>query len=89
MLWNITVINELWDKDNDISEPQFSNLHPNWPPEYQLRRPRVLSRIIAFIEIAQKHNTLPHLHEMAMLVLNQLQRIWPHASPMGFYRAFL
>ena len=89
MLWNVTIIKELWDKDSDLSDPKYLNLHKNWRPEYQLRRPRVLSRIGAFIEISQKHDNLPHLREMAILVLHQLQRIWPDVEPMGRYRAFL
>lgn len=88
MLWNIIAIKEVWEKDSDIANPKFQNLHPNWPPEYQLRRPRVLSRLEAFIKISQKNNNFPHLSEMALFVLNQLQRIWPKAEPMGLYRAF-
>lgn len=89
MLWNVIIIKEIWDKDSDLSDPKFLNLHKNWRPEYQLRRPRVLSRIGAFIEISKKHDTLPHLREMAIFVLYQLQKIWPDAEPMGRYRAFL
>jgi len=89
MLWNITAINEIWDKDSDLSNPQFHKLHKNWRPEYQLRRPRVLSRLEAFIKISHQYDSLPHLREMATLVLNQLQRIWPGVNPMGLYRAFL
>lgn len=59
-----------------------------WKPEANLVRPRVLSRLIAFIEVAKTYEKLPHLLAMAEHILKELELRWPDAKPLDFYPAF-
>ncbi|HFL2238832.1 TPA: GNAT family N-acetyltransferase, partial [Legionella pneumophila] len=59
-----------------------------WKFEENWVRPRVLSRLQAFIEVATSHGLLPHLTNMAKTVLDELQKRWPDAKPLEFYPAF-
>ncbi|HHT9776948.1 TPA: GNAT family N-acetyltransferase, partial [Legionella pneumophila] len=59
-----------------------------WKSEENWVRPRVLSRLQAFIEVATTNGLLPHLTHMAKTVLDELQKRWPNAKPLEFYPAF-
>lgn len=59
-----------------------------WKPEANLVRPRVLSRLEAFIHIAKQHKKLPHLVSMAEQVLEELHARWPDTKPLTVYPAF-
>lgn len=59
-----------------------------WKPEENWVRPRVLSRLQAFIEVAASNGLLPHLTQMAKAVLDEIQKRWPNAKPLEFYPAF-
>lgn len=59
-----------------------------WNPEANLVRPRVLSRLISFIEISKAYKKLPHLLSMAEEILKQLEIRWPDAKPLELYPAF-
>ncbi|MFO3148754.1 GNAT family N-acetyltransferase, partial [Legionella pneumophila serogroup 1] len=59
-----------------------------WKSEENWVRPRVLSRLQAFIEVATSHGLLPHLTNMSKTVLDELQKRWPDAKPLEFYPAF-
>lgn len=59
-----------------------------WKSEENWVRPRVLSRLQAFIEVANANGLLPHLTLMAKTVLQELQKHWPNAKPLAFYPAF-
>ena len=59
-----------------------------WNPEANLVRPRVLSRLISFIEISKAYKKLPHLLSMAEEVLKELEIRWPDAKPLELYPAF-
>lgn len=59
-----------------------------WKPDENTVRPRVLSRLQAFIKVASSNNLLPHMTDMAKTILNELQKYWPNAKPLEFYPAF-
>lgn len=89
MICHVGYVTEIWDKDSDLSDPKYLNLHPKWRPEDNLRRPRVLYRIEAFIEMAKKHDALPQLLSLAEKVLSELKVLWPETEPLGYYPAFI
>lgn len=51
-------------------------------------RPRVLSRLNTFVEVASRFNLLPHLRTMAQQLLAALKIQWPEAQQMDMYPAF-
>jgi hypothetical protein len=59
-----------------------------WNPDENTGRSRVLSRLQAFIKVAERYNKLPHLRSMAEQVLRELKIRWPDAKPLDFYPAF-
>lgn len=59
-----------------------------WKPEEHWVRPRVLSRLQAFIDVASSNRLLPHLTAMAKTVLTELQKRWPDAKPLEYFPAF-
>jgi GNAT superfamily N-acetyltransferase len=59
-----------------------------WKPEENWVRPRVLSRLQAFIDVATSNRLLPHLTAMAKTVLIELQKRWPDAKPLEYFPAF-
>ncbi|MHA3089605.1 GNAT family N-acetyltransferase [Legionella pneumophila] len=59
-----------------------------WEPEENWVRPRVLSRLQAFIEVATSNGLLPQLTYMAKTVFDELKKRWPNAKPLEFYPAF-
>ncbi|KTD41563.1 GNAT family N-acetyltransferase [Legionella parisiensis] len=58
-----------------------------WNNEENWVRPRVLSRLQAFIHVASRNNLLPHLKKMAENILLELKKIWA-AKSLEFYPAF-
>lgn len=59
-----------------------------WQPQENLVRPRILSRLIAFIEISKTHKQLPALLAAAEQILQKLEMQWPDAKPLEFYPVF-
>lgn len=59
-----------------------------WNPEANLVRPRVLSRLISFIEISKAYKKLPSLLSMAEDILKELSIRWPDTKPLELYPAF-
>lgn len=59
-----------------------------WKPEENWVRPRILSRLQAFIEVASSNRLLTHLTVMAQAVLFELQKRWPDAKPLEYFPAF-
>ncbi len=89
MLWNLISAGDIWDKDSDLTDAKYLNLHTQWRIlEDNLQRPRVLYRIESFIETAKKHHSLPELRSMAEQVLVKLKSIWPETKTLGLYPAF-
>jgi hypothetical protein len=72
-------INRLMEKDSD------------WGPSLKNNsgRSRVLSRLQAFIDIAEKNQQLPHLTQLAQQMLEKCKTCWPDAKPLEYYPAFI
>jgi hypothetical protein len=51
-------------------------------------RPRILSRLQAFIKVSQTHNIYLPLCELAEKVLAILKVRWPDAQPLSLYPVF-
>ena len=60
-----------------------------WKPEENNIRPRVLTRLQAFIDVASKNDQLPHLKKMAQDMLSAVKTRWSDAKPLEFYPAFM
>ncbi|MBA2652001.1 MAG: phosphotransferase [Tatlockia sp.] len=60
-----------------------------WKPEENNVRPRVLTRLQAFIDVASKNDQLPHLRKMAEDLLSAVKIRWLDVKPLEFYPAFM
>jgi hypothetical protein len=60
-----------------------------WKPEENNVRPRVLTRLKAFIDVASKNDQLPHLRKMAQGMLSAVNARWLDVKPLEFYPAFM
>lgn len=83
MLQTILQVETLIDKDylfsSAVSEKTL------WKQQTNIERPRVLSRLKAFIDVAKKYNTLPHIRSMAASVLEDLKVRWHDSKPLDIY----
>jgi hypothetical protein len=59
-----------------------------WKAEDNTVRPRFLSRLQSFLDVASKHEMLPHLSEMARNMLTVVKKQWPETKPLEFYPAW-
>lgn len=80
-------IDGIMDKDEIWSSGPVPN-DALWKPEENLVRPRFISRLESFIDVATKHNMLPNLIEMATKMLSEVKKMWPDAEPLELYPAF-
>lgn len=87
MLWRVAGLEDILETDIDVYDRKFP-LHPKWRHEFNLRRPRALARIEAFIKVAKKHGRLPHLRQMAEQILAALKSRWSDVKPLELYPAF-
>lgn len=64
--------------------------HLVWNADNNSGRSRFLSRLQAFIDVANTHDMLPNIKEMAIAMLAAIneKRLWPDAKPLAFYPAF-
>jgi hypothetical protein len=88
--WMLNVLLEV-EKVMDKDRLYYSGPVPEtnlWKPEKNSGRPRVLSRLQAFIAVSEKYDMLPHLRSMAIQVLGELKTRWPDAKPLDVYPAF-
>ncbi|KTD52888.1 GNAT family N-acetyltransferase [Legionella quateirensis] len=60
-----------------------------WKSEDNTVRPRFLSRLQSFVDVATKNNTLPHLKEMSKNILVAVEARWPDTMPLAVYPAFM
>lgn len=60
-----------------------------WKPEENSGRPRVLSRLQAFIGVSKRYDQLPHLRVMAEQILTELRIRWPELKTLDLYPAFV
>lgn len=87
MLHIIPRINEVMEKDkcwNSGPTPENSK----WDPQKNLARPRIFTRLQAFINVSKEQMAFQHLRFMAEKILAELQVRWPAAGPMDVYPAF-
>lgn len=83
----IPFLNSVIDKDRvGSSGPTPEN--SLWKPEKNIVRPRVLTRLQTFIDVASKNEQLPHLRKMAINMLIAAKARWPDANMLEFYPAF-
>ncbi|MDP1604921.1 MAG: phosphotransferase [Legionella sp.] len=84
----IPLLNSVIDNDRvGTSGPTPEN--SLWKSEENNVRPRVLTRLQAFIEVASKNDQLPHLRKMAQNILSAVKTRWPDAKPLEVYPAFM
>ena len=84
----IPFLNSVIDKDRvGSSGPTPEN--SLWKPEENNVRPRVLTRLQAFIDVASKNDQLPHLRKMAQDMLSTVKTRWSDAKPLEVYPAFM
>jgi hypothetical protein len=60
-----------------------------WKPEENVFRPRVLSRLQAFVDLTQKHSYLPELSRVTSDLLNYLKGKWSTSTYMGYFPVFM
>jgi len=59
-----------------------------WDPKTNASRPRVLSRLEAFISLTKTTGHFPHLTMAFIALLEQLKKLWPETSGMELYPVF-
>jgi RimJ/RimL family protein N-acetyltransferase len=59
-----------------------------WKAESNTVRPRFLSRLQSFVDVASKHNMIPHLRNMASRMIAAVKTRWPDTSSLELYPAF-
>ena len=83
----ILYLDNILDKDDVwLSGPVPEN--SLWIASTNLVRPRFLSRLQAFVDVASKHDMLPNLREMATNMLVKVKAHWPDAKLLELYPAF-
>jgi hypothetical protein len=88
--WMVNILAEI-EKAMDHDRLYYAGIVPEdaiWEPQENSGRSRVLSRLQAFINVAQKYESFPNLRSMAEHILKALKSLWPDATPLGFYSAF-
>ncbi len=84
----IPFLNSVIDKDR-IGSSGPTPEDSLWKPEENIVRPRVLTRLQAFIDVASKNEQLPHLKKMAQDMLVAVKTRWPDAKALEVYPAFI
>ncbi len=84
----IPFIDSIWEKDR-IGPSGPVPKDSLWKAENNWVRPRVFSRLQAFIDKTTSHQQLPHLRKMAVALLNELKQRWPETPFLEYYPAFL
>lgn len=90
--WVIRVIN--WHVDELMQADKLCPSGPVdkaslWNPEENVFRPRVLSRLQAFVDLARKHQYLPELSRVASDLINYLKGKWPTSTYMDYFPVFM
>jgi thiamine kinase-like enzyme len=87
IFWRLLNIEYVLDKEMS-QEDREKYVPDKWKAEYNIARPRQLLRLKKFIELANKHDALPHIKLMAEAVLIELNKRWLDVEPMEYYPAF-
>ena len=88
--WMLNVLGEI-EKVMDEDRVYYSGPVPEkslWKPKENSGRPRILSRLQAFIDVSKRSDKLPHLRTLAEQILKELKIKWPEARPLDLYPAF-
>ncbi len=88
ILGRIANLEDILEKENDLSDPIYAELHPNWKPEDNQQRPRALYRLHAFILVSEKYGFFPHLRSMAQEILKELKDRWKDIPLLDLFPAF-
>ena len=86
-LQSISLIDSVWDNDR-VSSCGPVSADSLWKPEENWVRPRILSRLKAFIDTAKLYHHVPTMKNMALAMLARLQERWPDAKFLQVYPAF-
>lgn len=87
MLNNLIRIDQVMEKDDCWnSGPTLEN--SLWKSDQNMVRPRIITRLQAFIQVAKKHDLFPNLQSLTEQILKELKTRWPNAKPMDMYPAF-
>ena len=84
----IPLLNSVIDNDRVGSSGRTPE-NSLWKPEENTVRPRVLTRLQAFIDVASKNDQLRHLRKMAQDMLTAVKSRWSDAKPLEVYPAFM
>lgn len=88
MLRTLEFVEKSWDADYIGSSGPVPT-GSLWQPNNNLARPRFVSRLRSFVDIAALHDELPHLRKMASTMLAKAEQQWPEAKPLDLYPAFM
>ena len=90
--WLLRTIKQIGDMDlmehERICPSGPIDLDSQWNPEENKLRPRILSRLDAFIACKHSYNYLPKLCEAAILLKQHLKKLWTEANEMDLFPAF-
>lgn len=90
--WLIRTIKQL--NDMDLIDHEWIcpsgpvDADSKWEPEKNAFRPRILSRLSAFISCSQTTGHLPELREAAKALLTHLRKIWPETGEIEVFPVF-
>lgn len=86
VLMQLTAINSCLDSNEIWKGPVMEG--SLWDAQTNFLRPRFLSRLQTFIDVATTNNLYPALTDMATKTLDRIKAIWPDAKPLDAYPAF-
>ncbi|MEN8237351.1 MAG: phosphotransferase [Pseudomonadota bacterium] len=91
--WSLFTILEMesedvWEQEKIGESPVVLPGGHLWKPEDNFMRPRLISRLQAFVAVTEEPAVLPHLRQLAQQLLDRIQKRWPDAKALGVYPAF-
>lgn len=87
MLNTVRQIEKFLEKDKLIGSGPIPK-QSLWNLDKNLARPRVITRLRAFLDVSIKYDRFPHLRSVAEQILEKLKVRWPDTKPMDVYPAF-
>ena len=86
LLKQLTDINSCLDTNEIWRGPAIEG--SLWNAKTNFLRPRFISRLQTFIDVATENNLYPAIRQMAAETLAKIKELWPDAKPLDFYPAF-
>ena len=90
--WLLRTIKQIGDMDlmehERICPSGPIDLDSQWNPEENKLRPRILSRLDAFISCGHSYDHLPKLCEAAILLKQHLKKLWMETNEMDLFPVF-